>query len=98
MKPNIVRPTILGAHMHRSAVGSKRISKDYAVCSGSFVLFSNHILCQNCPQVDLMRSFIFRNSTKTYNGLPVMAANMDTVGTFEMAKALASVSKSRENS
>ncbi|XP_033646708.1 GMP reductase 1-like [Asterias rubens] len=41
-------------------------------------------------EVDLMRSFIFRNSTKTYNGLPVMAANMDTVGTFEMAKALAS--------
>ncbi|XP_071784681.1 GMP reductase 1-like [Asterias amurensis] len=41
-------------------------------------------------EVDLMRSFIFRNSSKTYNGLPVMAANMDTVGTFEMAKALAS--------
>ncbi|XP_067652293.1 GMP reductase 2-like [Haliotis asinina] len=39
--------------------------------------------------VDLTRSFIFRNSNLTYTGIPVMAANMDTVGTFEMAKAFA---------
>ncbi|XP_038069510.1 GMP reductase 2-like [Patiria miniata] len=39
-------------------------------------------------EVDLTRSFIFRNSKKTYDGIPVMAANMDTVGTFEMAKTL----------
>lgn len=35
-----------------------------------------------------MRSFSFRNSKREYNGIPVMAANMDTVGTFEMAKTL----------
>lgn len=39
--------------------------------------------------VDLHRSFIFRNSKKTYEGIPVIASNMDTVGTFEMAKVLA---------
>ncbi|KAI8759430.1 GMP reductase 2 [Biomphalaria glabrata] len=39
--------------------------------------------------VDLTRSFIFRNSKKTYTGIPVIAANMDTVGTFEMAKQMA---------
>ncbi|XP_005109108.1 GMP reductase 2 [Aplysia californica] len=39
--------------------------------------------------VDLTRSFIFRNSKQTYTGIPVIAANMDTVGTFEMAKQLA---------
>lgn len=33
----------------------------------------------------------FRNSKRTYKGIPVMASNMDTVGTFEMAKALAKV-------
>ena len=44
-------------------------------------------------QVDLRRSFTFRNSGHTYNGIPVMAANMDTVGTFEMAKSLGRVSK-----
>jgi hypothetical protein len=42
-------------------------------------------------QVDLVRSFNFRNSKQEYTGIPVMAANMDTVGTFEMAKTLGRV-------
>lgn len=36
--------------------------------------------------VDLSRSFVFRNSGRTYDGIPIMASNMDTIGTFEMAK------------
>ncbi len=40
-------------------------------------------------EVDLTRKFIFRNSQKEWNGIPLIAANMDTVGTFEMAAALA---------
>ena len=40
--------------------------------------------------VDLNREYIFKHSKKTYNGLPIVASNMDTVGTFEMAKVLAS--------
>ncbi|XP_006988613.1 GMP reductase 2 isoform X1 [Peromyscus maniculatus bairdii] len=39
-------------------------------------------------EVDLTRSFSFRNSKQIYNGIPIIAANMDTVGTFEMAKVL----------
>nr|XP_020666146.1 GMP reductase 2 [Pogona vitticeps] len=39
-------------------------------------------------EVDLLRSFVFRNSKQTYTGIPIIAANMDTVGTFEMAKVL----------
>lgn len=38
--------------------------------------------------VDLSRTYIFRNSGKTYDGIPIMASNMDTVGTFEVAKVL----------
>ncbi|KAL1512554.1 hypothetical protein ABEB36_002133 [Hypothenemus hampei] len=38
--------------------------------------------------VNLYRHITFRNSKQTYNGIPVMASNMDTVGTFEMAKVL----------
>lgn len=38
--------------------------------------------------VDLNRTYIFRNSGKTYDGIPIMASNMDTVGTFEVAKVL----------
>ncbi len=40
-------------------------------------------------QVDLERNFTFRNSGKKWSGVPIIAANMDTVGTFEMAVALA---------
>ncbi len=40
-------------------------------------------------QVNLQRTFHFRNSGYSWTGVPVIAANMDTVGTFEMAEALA---------
>ncbi|KAG7268426.1 hypothetical protein CRUP_008976, partial [Coryphaenoides rupestris] len=38
--------------------------------------------------VDLQRTFTFRNSKQTYTGIPIIAANMDTTGTFEMAQVL----------
>ncbi|HTG56351.1 MAG TPA: GMP reductase, partial [Niabella sp.] len=38
--------------------------------------------------VELKRDFMFLHSGKTWNGVPVIAANMDTVGTFDMARAL----------
>ena len=40
-------------------------------------------------QVDLTREFIFKHSGRQWSGVPVIAANMDSVATFEMAKALA---------
>lgn len=40
-------------------------------------------------QVNLERTFSFLHSDIKWTGVPIMAANMDTVGTFEMAKALA---------
>nr|QFG74460.1 MAG: IMP dehydrogenase / GMP reductase domain protein [Megaviridae environmental sample] len=46
-------------------------------------------------EVDLERTFIFKNtidpntnSPMTWSGVPIMVANMDTTGTFEMANAL----------
>ena len=39
-------------------------------------------------QVDLEREFTFLHTEKRWNGVPIIAANMDTVGTFEMAVAL----------
>ncbi len=38
--------------------------------------------------VSLERTFKFMHTGQTWTGIPVMAANMDTVGTFEMAVAL----------
>ena len=43
-------------------------------------------------EVSLTRTYTFRNSKGTYTGVPIMGANMDTVGTFEMAKAFLAVS------
>jgi len=40
-------------------------------------------------EVDISREFVFRHSGRSYRGVPIIAANMDTVGTFEMAQALA---------
>ncbi len=40
-------------------------------------------------QVTLEREFKFLHSNIVWKGIPIMAANMDTVGTFEMAKELA---------
>tara|TARA_B100000700_G_scaffold221534_1_gene243949 strand:- start:667 stop:1752 length:1086 start_codon:yes stop_codon:yes gene_type:complete len=39
-------------------------------------------------EVNLDRTYKFRNSDKSWTGVPIMAANMDGVGTFAMAKEL----------
>lgn len=39
-------------------------------------------------EIDLTREFIFRNSKQKWKGVPIIAANMDTIGTFDMAKEL----------
>jgi len=39
-------------------------------------------------EVDLHRTYKFKHSKKEYTGIPIMASNMDGVGTFEMAKEL----------
>ncbi|SJL84477.1 GMP reductase [Vibrio palustris] len=40
-------------------------------------------------QVNLTREFTFKHSGRQWSGVPVIAANMDSVGTFDMATALA---------
>jgi GMP reductase len=40
-------------------------------------------------EVNLERTYTFRHSKQTWSGIPIMAANMDGVGTWNMAKALA---------
>jgi GMP reductase len=39
-------------------------------------------------EVDITREFAFRHARVQYRGIPIIAANMDTIGTFEMAHAL----------
>jgi GMP reductase len=40
-------------------------------------------------EVDIHREFTFRHSRRRYYGIPIIASNMDTIGTFEMPRALA---------
>ncbi len=44
---------------------------------------------QSRAQVALERTYTFMHSKKQWAGVPVIAANMDTVGTFEVAEVLA---------
>jgi GMP reductase len=39
-------------------------------------------------EVNLERTYHFMNSNQDWTGVPIMVANMDTTGTFEMARAL----------
>ena len=39
-------------------------------------------------QVNIERTFHFPNSKQTWTGVPIIAANMDTVGTYDVYKAL----------
>ncbi len=40
-------------------------------------------------EVDISRDYVFCHSQRKYHGIPIIAANMDATGTFEMARALA---------
>ncbi len=42
-------------------------------------------------EVDLTRTFNFRNSKQTWTGIPIMSANMDTTGTIEIADVLSNL-------
>jgi GMP reductase len=39
-------------------------------------------------EVDISREFVFHHSRRKYHGIPIIGANMDTIGTVEMARAL----------
>jgi GMP reductase len=40
-------------------------------------------------EVDLVLTYNFKSSKQSWSGVPIMVANMDTTGTFEVAEALA---------
>lgn len=44
---------------------------------------------KNRSDVDLERKYILKYSNKKWKGIPIIASNMDTIGTFSMANSLA---------
>uniref|UniRef100_A0A8C8GKC6 GMP reductase n=1 Tax=Oncorhynchus tshawytscha TaxID=74940 RepID=A0A8C8GKC6_ONCTS len=65
-----------------------RIENDIKLDFKDVLLRPKRSTLKSRSEVDLMRSYTFRNSKGSYRGIPIVAANMDTVGTFEMALAL----------
>uniref|UniRef100_T1J263 GMP reductase n=1 Tax=Strigamia maritima TaxID=126957 RepID=T1J263_STRMM len=65
-----------------------RIDSDIKLDFKDVLLRPKRSTLKSRADVDLYRTITFRNSKLTYYGIPVMGANMDTVGTFEMAAAL----------
>ncbi|XP_013388065.1 GMP reductase 2-like [Lingula anatina] len=65
-----------------------RIDTDIKLDFKDVLLRPKRSTLKSRSDVNLHREFIFRNSKQVYNGIPVMASNMDTTGTFEMAKVL----------
>ncbi|KAK8747230.1 hypothetical protein OTU49_016699 [Cherax quadricarinatus] len=66
-----------------------RIDNDIKLDFKDVLLRPKRSTLKSRSEVDLERTIIFKNSKQTWKGIPIIAANMDTVGTFEMAKTLA---------
>ena len=70
-----------------------RIEEDKKLDYSSVLIRPKRSTLGSRKEVELARQFVFRNAKLNddthYRGVPIMAANMDGVGTFEMADALA---------
>ena len=66
-----------------------RIDQDIKLDYKDVLIRPKRSTLQSRSQVRLDRRFTFRHSKHDYEGVPIMASNMDGVGTFEMADKLA---------
>lgn len=65
-----------------------RIEQEIKLDYGNVLLRPKRSTLSSRREVDLTRNFTFRNSGVAYTGVPIIAANMDGVGTLEMSHAL----------
>src|SRR5210317_1845446 len=66
-----------------------QIEDDFKLDFSNVLIRPKRSTLKSRKDVDLVRITKFRNSGRQYVGVPIMGANMDGVGTFEMADALA---------
>jgi GMP reductase len=66
-----------------------QIEDDFKLDFSNVLIRPKRSTLKSRKDVDLVRITKFRNSGRQYVGVPIMSANMDGVGTFEMADALA---------
>jgi GMP reductase len=65
-----------------------RIEQDLKLDYSNVLIRPKRSTLTSRADVKLEREYTFVNSKKIYRGTPIMAANMDGVGTFEMARTL----------
>ncbi len=65
-----------------------RIDDDLKLTFRDVLIRPKRSTLKSRSDVSLSRVFRFRHTDNEWEGIPVVAANMDTTGTFEMAKAL----------
>lgn len=64
-----------------------RIEEDLKLGFKDVLIRPKRSTLKSRSDVELERQFTFKHSGQTWSGVPIIAANMDTVGTFEMATA-----------
>ncbi|QNS01922.1 MAG: GMP reductase [Buchnera aphidicola (Pentalonia nigronervosa)] len=65
-----------------------RIEEDIKLGFKDVLIRPKRSTLKSRAQVDLIRCFSFKHSKKTWSGIPIIASNMDTIGTFEMVNVL----------
>ncbi|QCE35259.1 GMP reductase [Acetobacteraceae bacterium] len=66
-----------------------RIEQDLKLGFKDVLIRPKRSTLKSRSQVNLCRRFTFKHAQTVWEGVPIIAANMDSVGTFKMAKALA---------
>ncbi|MEC7270651.1 MAG: GMP reductase [Chloroflexota bacterium] len=65
-----------------------RVDRDFKLDFDDVLIRPKRSTLSSRRLVDLNRKFEFRHSNESWEGIPVIAANMDTTGTFEIAESL----------
>ncbi|VFS71781.1 GMP reductase [Kluyvera cryocrescens] len=67
-----------------------RIEEDLKLGFKDVLIRPKRSTLKSRSDVELERDFTFKHSGQRWSGVPIIAANMDSVGTFGMAKVLSS--------
>ncbi len=62
-----------------------RIEEDLKLGFKDVLIRPKRSTLKSRSDVELERQFTFKHSGQSWSGVPIIAANMDTVGTFSMA-------------
>ena len=65
-----------------------RVETDIKLDFNNVLIRPKRTVLSSRSQVDLTRTFKFPNTTTTWTGVPIISANMDTTGTFEVYQVL----------